>query len=813
MARPDSPATLRRLAATLVLLNLFVAGTCIHLLLEERAKGLRDAGTQALNLARLIERTASAKLDNAAIALDIATARLQAQLLAGRIDETKFWEVVDASETGAPDLSRIGVFDTEGHQVCGNPSRRCRHIDISDRDYYRRLRDDPNQHRGLYGPYASRSDGKPSFVIARVLRDGSGGFAGLTVAIVQLDILRRSLAAIDLGAHGTASYRGERLEPVVRTPEIAEDEIAGNGKGADTLRSAVAVDPAEGTYRDRSAADQVDRVLAYRALPRYPLYAVVGVSIEDLLVGWRRQAALAAVFLVLIAASSFATWSASERALRRAAEAQRLYDEAPCGYHSLDASGNYTMINQTELQWLGCSQDELIGRLSPAAFLDDEGRSAFARNFDRLARDGSVKNVEVSLFGRDGVIRRVAVSATAIYGSGGEYVSCNAVLHDISPLHAARTQMQALHNLQEAMLNTDLVGIARISTHRQMLWSNRGFQRIFGYAEDEWHALTKRDLYPDRESYERFGAQAYPIMSAGGVYRGQQRMRRKNGDHIWVEVSGSRLAPNVDEVIFIFSDVTEQRAAERLRLRAAELEAQNTQLREVARIKDEFAAHMSHELRTPLNAVLGFAQLLQSGSQEPRQQRGYVEQIILNGEHLLQLIDGVLDYAKVAGGRMAFASQRVDLREELAMVASMLHSTCAARNVSLDLSVDPGLEQVITDPLRLRQIMLNLLSNAIRHSREGGQIEVRALALAGGRWSLEITDHGEGIAHEDLERIFEPFVQLSSGRTKKHAGTGLGLALVRQLAEALGGSVKVRSVVGLGATFVVELPMAPASRA
>jgi signal transduction histidine kinase len=236
------------------------------------------------------------------------------------------------------------------------------------------------------------------------------------------------------------------------------------------------------------------------------------------------------------------------------------------------------------------------------------------------------------------------------------------------------------------------------------------------------------------------------------------------------------------------------------RLRAALDEA----VRESA-AKSRFLAAMSHELRTPLSSILGFSQLLDTGGPLTEKQRRFVRHIEVSGRHLLALINEVLDLSKVAAGELEVAISEVDVAEVVEITAEALRPLAEARSQVLEVAV-PGRMAVQADSRRLRQALTNLLANAIKFTPDGGWIGVRA-QRATSCVEVSVTDNGIGIAEADQARVFEEFTQLEAGR--RAGGTGLGLAVTRQLVEAMGGRVLLTSGLGLGSTFTVRLPAVP----
>jgi signal transduction histidine kinase len=253
---------------------------------------------------------------------------------------------------------------------------------------------------------------------------------------------------------------------------------------------------------------------------------------------------------------------------------------------------------------------------------------------------------------------------------------------------------------------------------------------------------------------------------------------------------------------------------------AANLNRMNDELRRlyeeletVSRHKSEFLANMSHELRTPLNAIIGFSELLHQESFGPlnEHQRVYVEDVLGAGQHLLSLINDILDLAKVEAGRIDLELTEVSLRETLASGLTMHAGRAAREGIEIALRLDPEEIRVRADERRLRQIVFNLLSNAVKFTPAGGRVEVSALALDG-VVEVAVADTGPGIAPDDQEIVFQEFGQARSGPERDEEGTGLGLPLSRRFVELHGGRLWVESAPGQGSTFRFTLPAASSRR-
>lgn len=248
---------------------------------------------------------------------------------------------------------------------------------------------------------------------------------------------------------------------------------------------------------------------------------------------------------------------------------------------------------------------------------------------------------------------------------------------------------------------------------------------------------------------------------------------------------------------------------ERVAERTLELSVANAELAHAARLKDEFLASMSHELRTPLNAILGITEGLQEELYGPLNARQHQSVALVgeSGRHLLALINDILDVSKIESGRLALEPEIIDVRTTCEASLQFVRQTALHKGITIELQLDPAVRVVRADARRLKQILINLLSNAVKFTPEQGTIGLECTAdRQQQRVHFCVWDTGIGIAQEDIQRLFQPFVQLDSSLSRRFAGTGLGLALVRRLTELHGGHVAVTSELGRGSRFTVTLP-------
>ncbi|MEW6495748.1 MAG: ATP-binding protein, partial [Cyanobacteriota bacterium] len=283
------------------------------------------------------------------------------------------------------------------------------------------------------------------------------------------------------------------------------------------------------------------------------------------------------------------------------------------------------------------------------------------------------------------------------------------------------------------------------------------------------------------------------------------------GEQAAIAIDNARMIKALEEQEKRLEEQNERLAQQNQELESQrqQLQLQNVQLLEAARLKSQFLATMSHELRTPMNAVIGFSQLLLRQRQHPlsSQQADMLERILSNGKHLLALINEILDLSKIESGRLDLKLEAFNVATLVRSTCEELHSLAQEKHLALHVIADLQNTNAINDSVRLRQVLVNLISNAIKFTETGSvQVEVQELSLD--RLAITVKDTGIGISPEELEHIFEEFRQIDQTITRKYAGTGLGLAITKSLVQLMQGTIEVESQVCQGSTFRIELPRA-----
>ena len=377
-----------------------------------------------------------------------------------------------------------------------------------------------------------------------------------------------------------------------------------------------------------------------------------------------------------------------------------------------------------------------------------------------------------------------------------------------------RKLLQAVEQSPVSIIISDREGIIE--------YVNAAFTRISGYAPEEVIGRDPSILKAEETSRETY-QELWRTILDGGTWHGIFRNRCKNGDLILEDTSISPIfsaAGDITHFVAVKEDVTERKRIEQelaehqahLEVLVAQRTGELSLALEAAQLadqtKDEFLANITHELRTPLSAVIGMAGLARGISCEPRQ-RNYLDKISLAGKHLNRIINDLLDLSKIAAGHLTFENRVFSLRGLILRGNSVMSHRAAEKGLELIETIDDAVPDVLRgDPLRIEQILLNLVANAIKFTAQG-RIEVRIslCRLHEPRVCLDLAveDTGIGIRPEDLDRLFKPFSQADASMSRKFGGTGLGLAICRRLAEMMDGDISVTSREGSGTTFRVRL--------
>lgn len=493
---------------------------------------------------------------------------------------------------------------------------------------------------------------------------------------------------------------------------------------------------------------------------------------------------------------------ATEALRLRTAQFQTLVNDAPLGIYLVDAQLRIRQVNPVALPEFGNIQG-LIGRDLAAVMQTLWGP---ARAVEIVQQFRHTLTTGEPFEAAELIGLRVDLGTTAYYEwqihriplpDGSHGVVC--YVRDISTRVQAQAQMRESEMRFRAFVTASSDVVYRMSADWREMRQLQG-RNFIADAQEPTVRWLQDYIHPQDRA--RVLAAIDAAIAAKGIFELEHRVLRVDGELGWTQ---SRAVPLLDandaivEWIGTATDVTDRKNTE------ANLITALAAAEDANQAKSDFLSHMSHELRSPLNAVLGFAQLLQAGKPPPTaRQAEDLGEILKAGWYLLGLIDEILDLSLIEAGRLSCVLGPVSLAEVLDECQALVRGQAAARGIRLHLPRPDDRCIVIVDRSRLKQVLINILSNAIKYNREGGTVQVHCEAVGPGRICIRVEDSGSGLSPEQLSHVFQPFERLGQ-EAGAIEGTGIGLALSKRLVELMGGCIGVHSVVGQGSVFWVEL--------
>jgi PAS domain S-box-containing protein len=490
----------------------------------------------------------------------------------------------------------------------------------------------------------------------------------------------------------------------------------------------------------------------------------------------------------------------AERTLRESEGRFRdLFDDAPVAYHELDTDNRITRVNKTELALLGYSAEEMAGRSVWDFIVEDPAEDSITVE---LASEMRLEATQRTFKRKDGTTVPVLMRHKLITDANGDVRGMRSTLQDISALKRTEEELRTAEEKYRSIFENAIEGIFQSSPEGRFINVNPALAEIYGYESPD-HLISEmrdieRELYVDPTRRAEFVRQ---IEEPGEVIDFESEIRRRDGSVIWVSEQ-ARAVRAADGRVLYFEGTVENITARR-EAKAAMTSARDAAL-ESARLKTEFLANMSHEIRTPMNGIIGMTGLLLDTDLNVKQ-RDFTQTIASSADALLTIINDILDFSKIEAGMLMFEEIDFHLGEVVEGAVDLLAQRALSKRIELASLVQCDVPVALRgDPGRLRQVLTNLLGNAVKFTHEG-EVIVRASLVEetnGGVLVLfTVSDTGIGIAPETQAKLFQAFVQADGSTTRKYGGTGLGLAICKQLVQQMGGEIGVESRSGKGSTF------------
>ena len=422
--------------------------------------------------------------------------------------------------------------------------------------------------------------------------------------------------------------------------------------------------------------------------------------------------------------------------------------------------------------------------------------------------------LEFRIIRPDGDIRHVVTRNTIERDAEGNQLARFGTLQDITEIKRAEAVARENEERYRFIAEHAVDMIVRVSPDGHLRFVSPGVRQVFGYSPEEMMTQSAVEMtHPDDMAMVAARVEALmerrcPHLSEPLRYRA----RHKDGSWVWIESNPSvifdELTGEPMESIDIIRNISQAKAAE------AELEQARRTAEAAVVAKSAFLANMSHELRTPLTSITGFSRLIEDRTDIPTEARHFTRRIRDASEALLSIINDVLDFSKLEAGQVELERQPLSISRLVEETSGLLSIQAAAKEVEIRIELDPWTPpQIHGDVARLRQVLLNLISNAIKFTQHGSVTISTAYRPLAQRLCIAVTDTGAGIAPDAVQRLFERFSQAEVSINRTHGGTGLGLAICKGIVELMGGEIGVQTEVGVGSSFWFEIPAAPAEAA
>jgi PAS domain S-box-containing protein len=510
------------------------------------------------------------------------------------------------------------------------------------------------------------------------------------------------------------------------------------------------------------------------------------------------------------------------------AKALSILESAPRAFVGIDGNGDVTQWNKAAEQLFKRAKEEAIGKSLAELIIPERFRNAHGRGLQAAAKMGKIpaRSMDVPAIKGDGSDFTAHMTMFSI--EDPEDRGIYAFLEDVTELREREKSSRQYEEMYSQILDavTDMV-LAKDKQHR-IVYANKAFRDFYGMNMNELRGIIDSPVNEPDYTEQYLEDDSYVITTGKTRNIPEEPVTRHDGEVFLFHTIKSPIVDesgNVTNSVGVSRDITQrkineqkinqlnqdlERKVQELQTLARKLQAARDEALEASRLKSEFVANISHEIRTPISALIGITELL-LGTSLDQEQRDLLELAFDSGRSLLTIINDILDFSKIEAAKVRLEEKQFSLIRVLNGAVELLSEAAGDKSISMSFSYDSSIpEQLYGDPTRLRQILINLVSNAIKFTEQGA-IQIRAsIEQREGTWitvRFEVEDTGIGLSEEAQSRLFMPFTQIDSSTSRKHGGTGLGLAISKRLVELMNGEMGLVSKENSGSTFWFTLPL------
>ncbi|MEI7605995.1 MAG: PAS domain S-box protein [Rhodospirillaceae bacterium] len=733
--------------------------------------------------------------------------------------DPKLGDVLRHATQGSAVLLQLSFTDPEGTLIQTSVDAPPARVNLADREHFKVHKEGRAEGLFISRPVFGRASGRWSIQLSRRIDGDGGAFGGIVVASLDPFYFSHTFDNLDVGKQGAITIIGQ--DGILRARSVMDEKIIGQDLSGTSLFK-TALERKEGFLRSASRIDGVTRLWGFRTVSGYPLMVLAGFSEDEFMADAlvRRKTYLtvaAASTAALLAMALIVTWQTrgqqralaivDETALRLRGSEQRLRDIAETAsdwFWEMDErlrfssfSGSFDGLVAGRPSIVGCHIDEIAVR-------EPGDGETWHRHHQTLTERAPFRHFEYAVRGADGDLRIWSLNGKPVFDGRERFRGYRGSGSDITERRRAERSLAASERRYRAMFAAVGQPIVVTDPAGGIVGFNPSAERLFGLGESEVLGRNVACLMPEDQ------AAAHPARIA--AYRGSGRAnpvsglreltaRRADGTLVPIEIDlSSWHNDDGDFFIGIVRDISTTKQIQ------TELRRARDSAEQASRMKSEFLATVSHELRTPMNGVLVALDLLRREDIDPAAARRLTLIAHRSAEGLLGLLDDILDFSKLEAGQTTIEAKACAPAAVVGTVIDALGPRAAEKGIALAARMLPSMpEAVMTDPARLRQILFNLVGNALKFTA-AGHVAVRGRRgadLGGDRFLLEfeVEDTGIGIDPAVLPTLFDSFTQADASITRRFGGTGLGLAISKELCQLLGGEISVVSAPGQGSVF------------